>query len=303
MSNAEYIARKYLKKDTGKKRKKSKSSDFVEIQDEDVAGWRNEDELAGYSEEATLLQDQPTIVKDENIKDLDEIAIVQKAQEATVPTTSRWKPVGSTEGSQGREPVNESMENGPGYGLVTGKQVSEKARRQRERENQEMFAMTDEEVRKSKETVYRDATGRRIDITLARQEARKKLAEQELEKRRQKENQLGEVQVRQQEEYLEELERQKNVPLSRYEDDPEYNQELKERVRWNDPAAAFLTKRNTAATKAYQGYAPPNRFNIRPGHRWDGIIRSNGFENRWFQRQNERKAREHEAQMWAVEDM
>ncbi|WBW75065.1 complexed with Cdc5 protein Cwf26 [Schizosaccharomyces osmophilus] len=303
MSNADYIAKKYLKKDTGKKRKKSKSSDFVEIQDEDVAGWRNDDELAGYTEGATILQDQPTIVNDEHIKDLDENTIAQKAQDVAVPTASRWKPVGASEANQKTESSKESTDKGPGYGLVTGKQVSEEARRKREIEEQEKFAMPDEELRKSKETVYRDATGKRIDITLARQEARRKLVEQELEKRRQKENQVGEVQIQQRQEYLAELERQKNVPLSRYEDDPEYNQELKEKVRWNDPAAAFLTKRSTTTTKAYQGYAPPNRFNIRPGHRWDGIIRGNGFENRWFQRQNERKAREHEAQMWAVEDM
>ncbi|EPX73644.1 complexed with Cdc5 protein Cwf26 [Schizosaccharomyces octosporus yFS286] len=303
MSNADYIARKYLKKDTGKKRKKSKSSDFLEIQDEDVAGWRNDDEFAGYSEGATISQDQPTIVNHEHIEDLDENTIAQKAQDATAITASRWKPVGASETKPKLEPSKQSTNQGPGYGLVTGKQVSEEARRKRESEVQEKFAMSDEELRKSKETVYRDATGKRIDITLARQEARKKLAEQELEKKQQKENQQGEVQLRQQQEYIAELERQKNVPLSRYEDDPEYNQELKEKVRWNDPATSFLTKRSTTSTKAYQGYAPPNRFNIRPGHRWDGIIRGNGFENRWFQRQNERKAREHEAQMWAVEDM
>lgn len=34
---------------------------------------------------------------------------------------------------------------------------------------------------------------------------------------------------------------------------------------------------------------PINRFNVRPGCRWDGIIRGNGFEKRWLDKQVEVK--------------
>lgn len=53
----------------------------------------------------------------------------------------------------------------------------------------------------------------------------------------------------------------------------------------------------------YKGSFPPNRFSIRPGYRWDGIDRSNGFEQSWFAREANKVAIAEVAYKWSVEDM
>jgi pre-mRNA-splicing factor CWC26 len=68
------------------------------------------------------------------------------------------------------------------------------------------------------------------------------------------------------------------------------NDELKEQDRWNDPAAQFLTKKSKGKSASgkplYKGAAAPNRYGIRPGHRWDGVDRGNGWEGERFKALN-----------------
>jgi pre-mRNA-splicing factor CWC26 len=56
-------------------------------------------------------------------------------------------------------------------------------------------------------------------------------------------------------------------------------------------------------TKVYQGWCPPNRFGIRPGYRWDGVDRSNGFEAGCFAKQNNANLRATEEYKWSSSDM
>ena len=119
------------------------------------------------------------------------------------------------------------------------------------------------------------------------------------------------------------LESIKGTDWRRTRDDEELNARQKEKEIWNDPAAAFLTvcsmascfidHANTFLQKKkskgprrpeYKGPPPPpNRFGIKPGYRWDGVDRSNGFEKKLFQKQNERRLNQQAAHNWGVEDM
>lgn len=58
------------------------------------------------------------------------------------------------------------------------------------------------------------------------------------------------------------------------------------------------------AKKVYRGPpAPPNRYHIVPGWRWDGVDRSNSFEKKYYESITAKKVRQQEAYKWSVEDM
>lgn len=192
------------------------------------------------------------------------------------------------------DPAVVMMSDGTHAGLQSAATVSAQLARRKALEEAEFEKMRKHE--REAETVYRDATGRRIDVSMKRAEARRQLAEAEQKKAEAVEALRGDVQVQQAQQRRELLRDAKLMTVARGVDDEEMNRELKEKTRWGDtmadmigtgagPAAGGGKKKNKGRP-VYQGAAPPNRYGIRPGYRWDGVDRGNGWEAERFRAMN-----------------
>ncbi|KIY64830.1 hypothetical protein CYLTODRAFT_357845 [Cylindrobasidium torrendii FP15055 ss-10] len=192
-------------------------------------------------------------------------------------------------------------------GLVSAKQLKKALPQVQSTTRATDEDFTAEEIAAAQETVYRDATGRKIDTKAAKAEAAKKKREREEKEAQKKDWGRGVVQRDEQKQRQKELEKQRMAKGFRNANDADLNEDLKAKELWNDPAAAFLTKKSKSKGPRLPEYSgptpPPNRFNIKPGYRWDGVDRSNGFEAKYFQQQNVRKRTTHEGHMWSTEDM
>ncbi|QRV75952.1 Pre-mRNA-splicing factor of RES complex [Ceratobasidium sp. AG-Ba] len=226
-------------------------------------------------------------------------------------TKSNWEVIQPGDGIPAEDPPPKDEEpqvvetEGPVFkaGLMTAEQLKKvmpkkKAPTKEEREEAAAAA--------AQETVYRDSSGRKIDTKAERAEAARRKREKEELEAKKMEWGKGLVQRDEAERRRLELEKEKTRGMARYADDADLNEDQKAQDRWNDPAAAFLTDKKSKGPRKpqYQGPPPPpNRFGIKPGYRWDGVDRGNGFEKKFFQRQNERKRRGAEAYEYSVDDM
>lgn len=180
------------------------------------------------------------------------------------------------------------MESGARAGLQTAAQTAAMVAAQERRKKAELAAFqASAKQQGAGETIYRDASGRVINVAMKRAEARKAAEEAAKAEQAAKEALMGDVQRQQKEERREQLRSARAMPLARTIEDEDLNEELRQQERWNDPAAQFLTTKKAATSKTgrplYKGGFAPNRYGIRPGHRWDGVDRGNGFEKEWFQ--------------------
>ncbi|XP_069735459.1 BUD13 homolog [Phaenicophaeus curvirostris] len=166
-----------------------------------------------------------------------------------------------------------------------------------------------EEESQHAETVYRDKSGRKRDLMREWLEQRQKAEAQSKRDAQYAKWGKGLVQERQQQQNVEDAIKEMQKPLARYIDDEDLDRMLREHEREGDPMADLIKKRKAKENKEkekprYKGPAPPlNRFNIWPGHCWDGVDRSNGFEQQRFARIANKKAVQELAYKWSVEDM
>lgn len=173
------------------------------------------------------------------------------------------------------------------------------------------------------ETVYRDKRGRKLDMLNEMVRQQEILdGKREREAREEYEWGTGKVQKQELASERERMAQIKQAPFARREDDPELEKLRKERVRAFDPINSKVfqddalddgtkrsrkkkkSKKSAASKPKYAGPpAPPNRFGIQPGYRWDGVVRGTGWEEKLLLRQNKQSAVSEEAYKYAVADM
>ncbi|XP_017273700.1 BUD13 homolog [Kryptolebias marmoratus] len=176
--------------------------------------------------------------------------------------------------------------------------------RRRDKNNQPL-----EDESRNAQTVFRDKSGKRRDLESEREEQKRKAGEKAAkdEKYAQWGKGLAQSEMRQQK--LEDALHEAQKPLARHHDDEDLDRMLREQEREGDPMAAMLRRKKDKNKKAqekprYNGPPPPpNRFNILPGYRWDGVDRSNGFEQKRYARIADKKAVQEAAYKWSVEDL
>ncbi|XP_019503033.1 PREDICTED: BUD13 homolog isoform X2 [Hipposideros armiger] len=195
-------------------------------------------------------------------------------------------------------------------GAKTGLVLTDIEREQQEIKKQDQEAMAFEAEFQYAETVFRDKSGRKRNLKLERLEQRRKAEKTSERDELYAQWGKGIAQSRQQQQNVEDAIKEMQKPLARYIDDEDLDRMLREQEREGDPMANFIRKNKAKENKSkkvrprYTGVAPPpNRFNIWPGYRWDGVDRSNGFEQKRFSRLASKKAVEELAYKWSVEDM
>ena len=213
-------------------------------------------------------------------------------------------------GSDDQAPAIVKMESGAHAGLQTAAQLAAQLKRTRRDEARALATGGGDGSGgggAGAETIYRDASGRVVNVAMQRAEARRKAAAEAKAQADAEEAARGDVQRREKEKRTQDLKDAALLPVARYADDEDLNEEQRAVARWNDPAADFLSSsgkggRSVTGRPLYKGAAPPNRYGIRPGHQWDGVDRGNDFEAKWFKARNRDKNRRDLEYQWQMDE-
>ncbi|XP_066156844.1 BUD13 homolog [Euwallacea fornicatus] len=197
--------------------------------------------------------------------------------------------------------------DGKKAGLQNAKDLIKETSELRKREDELFKKMSAEVSGANAATVVR---GKKKDIDWEEEERKRKKEEENKEKYHKWGK--GLKQVEDANEKIKNDIYEMSKPLARYADDEDLEKYLKEQEREGDPMLKYIRqkkkkknviKEGKPLTQQYEGDAPANRFAIRPGYRWDGVDRSNGYEKKWFEVQNSQQASVEESYKWSIEDM
>ncbi|XP_035719260.1 BUD13 homolog isoform X3 [Vespa mandarinia] len=200
--------------------------------------------------------------------------------------------------------------SGKSAGLQDAKSLREESEAFKKREAEMFNKLSKEITGAGQKAILRDSkTGRRRNLEAeAAVEREKQKRQEELNEKYEKWGK-GLKQVEDKEEKLKNYLHEISKPLARYADDADLDKALREQEKEGDPMLEYIRKKKIKEGKIkpdelrYQGSFTPNRFGIKPGHRWDGVDRSNGYEKKWFEAQNAKTALQEEAYKWSTADM
>lgn len=331
MALADYLAKNYLSADAKpskkRKRKDAAKAEGITIAEDEANDWTNPKTNGDDDDDA------PTMVGNNlagglnkpakkskwikvgasapsNEEQAAADAILADAQAESTARAQQDDDAPAIVGEDGEEVDGPMMASGAMAGLQSAEQVGKALRKKQKAEMKAMKAAGLDSEGKAQETIYRDASGRIINVAMKRAELRAKAEEEERKKREELEARKGDVQRREKEDRKQQLEDAKVMGVARYADDKQLNDEMKEQERWNDPMAQLISSKKSnkkggkgkSSGKTYQGAFEPNRYGIKPGWRWDGVDRGNGFERKWFAARNKAKDRQELEYAWQMDE-
>lgn len=200
-------------------------------------------------------------------------------------------------------------------GLRDKESFTREAREAQQREKDALAQMGEEDSGVNAATVIRGKDGKKLT-------AKEVQDMKDAKKKEQEEKPMpwakGLVQIRKAQGVVEGVETSK--PFARTREDAEMNAMLRDEMRWGDPMLQQIAKskrlkarlrdigkggsgESAALRPMYEGDPFINRFGIWPGHRWDGIDRSNGWEGKLFLKKNHVKGQQSKNYHWSAGDM
>jgi pre-mRNA-splicing factor CWC26 len=158
------------------------------------------------------------------------------------------------------------MSDGSKAGLQNAKEMKKDLELERERKKKEIEMMDHSISGKNAKTVYRDKSGRKVDLAVYKAELAESQRKEEAEIEAQMKWGKGMKQNRDEASMADRIIEERDAPLAVYADDRDRNEELKSKDRWGDPMARLMPKKAEKETRPmYRGNpAPPNRFGILP---------------------------------------
>ncbi|EZA58094.1 BUD13-like protein [Ooceraea biroi] len=199
--------------------------------------------------------------------------------------------------------------DGKTAGLQDAKALREETRAHKQREAEQFNKLSKTVSGVGQAPIVRDKTGRKRNLEAeAAEEREREIQQREINEKYAKWGK-GLKQMEDREEKMKNDLYEMSKPLARYADDADLDRELREQEREGDPMLKYIKQKQIKEGKRkpdppqYRGSYAPNRFGVKPGHRWDGVDRSNGFEKKWFEAQNAKRARQEEAHKWSTADM